>query len=248
MCVPVPYGGVSARLNAGTTFMPAGYDHTPARAALAWSVLPSHVVAATSSGLRAFDVAPDATQMTSTQLAPDDFATLATADLDGDGMPELIAGGAAIWAVFSGADRTRRDYAGARGDLATADLDRDGRPDLLAFSGTTIAISLTRAGAPGTSSVIEGPPLDADHFIVDADGDGIPDVLFVGVGPQVFVMRGTGTGTLGAPERWYPGGAEIPEYVAGRSLAAVADFNRDGKVDLAISDVQIGVVRIWTAR
>jgi hypothetical protein len=248
VCVPAIWGGASARLNrAGTAFAPAGYDHTPVSDAHAWSALPSQIVAATSSGLLALDVAPDATQMTSTVLAPDDFATLAVADLDGDGTPDLIAGTATTWSVFSGADRTRRDFAGVPGRLEAADLDRDGHPDLLAFSGTSIAISLVHGGVPGTPTVVDAPPLAADHFVVDHDGDGIPDVMFIGVGPQVFVMHGTGTGTLGAPERLYTDGSTIPAYMIGRNLSAVADVNRDGKIDLAIADLQTGVVRIWKA-
>jgi hypothetical protein len=249
VCLPVVFGGASARLNqAGASFVAAGYDATPVDAARAWPALPSSVVAATSSGLLALAIEPDGTQMTKTALAADSFSALAVADLDGDGVPELIAGTPTTWSVFSGADRSRRDYAGAPGELESADLNRDGRPDVLAISDGAVAISLASASGLSAPVVVSGPPSDADHFIVDYDGDGVSDLLFIGVGPQVYVMRGDGAGSLNAPEALLLDGAPLPTFMAGRNLSAVADFNGDGKIDLAISDVQTRTVRIWNGR
>jgi hypothetical protein len=246
VCLPTLAGGVSARLNqAGRSFVAAGHDGAAATAARAWPAIPSAVVAATPEGLLALAIAPDSAQMARTTLAAESFSTLAVADLDGDGKAELIAGGDATWAVFAGSDQARHDVAGAPGDLLTADLDRDGHPDLLAIDGPSIAISLVRDGAPAAPVIIDGPPVDADHFIGDVDGDGTSDLVFVGVGPQVYVMRGTGSGSLGPPEQLRIDGEPIPTYMAGRNLAAVADFDRDGHLDLAISDVQTHTVRIW---
>jgi hypothetical protein len=245
VCVPAIWGGASARLNqAGASFVAAGYDGTPVAAARAWPAIPSSIIAATSQGLLALSIDPAGTQMAKSTLAPDDFETLAIADLDGDGAPELIAGTGATWSVFSGADRSRHDVAGAAGELETVDLDRDGHPDLVSF-GSQIGISLVRDGAPTAPTFVDGPPIDGDHVIVDYDGDGAPDLLFVGVGPQVYVMRGTGTGSLNPPEALLLDGAPLPAYMPGRNLAAAADFDRDGRVDLAISDVQTHTVRIW---
>jgi hypothetical protein len=248
VCVPGVVGGASARLNqGGTSFVNAGYDSTSVTTARAWPVLPSTIVAASSGGLLVLAIAPYSMPMAKTTLAADQFATLAVADLDGDGKPELIAGTSATWSVFSGADQSRHDYAGEAGDLDTADMNRDGHPDLLAFSDATVAISLVSSGALSAPVVISGPPAAADHFVVDYDGDGISDVLFIGVGPQVYVMRGDGAGSLHPPEPLTADGA-VPAYMTGRNLSAVADFDRDGKIDLAISDVQTHTVRIYKGR
>jgi hypothetical protein len=249
ICVGYASGGIEALLNqAGASFVNAGHGSSQAVAARAWAALPSSIVAAARDGLIALAIDPDSTEMAKTVLAPDAFATLAVADLDGDGMSDLIAGAPTAWSVFSGVDQSRHDYPGGPGDLATADLNRDGHPDLLAISDESVAISLVSNGALTAPVTISGPPIMADHFIVDDDGDGISDLLFIGVGPQVYVMRGDGAGSLSAPELLTVAGTPIPTFIAGASLSAVADFDHDGKIDLAISDVQTHVEHIYKGR
>jgi hypothetical protein len=246
ICVGYASGGIEALLNqAGASFVNAGYGSSRVVAARAWSALPSSIVAAARDGLIALTIEPNSTDMAKTALAPDAFATLAVADLDGDGISDLIAGAPTAWSVFSGVDQSRHDYPGAPGDLATADLNRDGHPDLLAISDASVAISLVSNGALTAPVTVSGPPIMGDHFVVDVDGDGISDLLFIGVGPQVYVMRGDGAGSLSAPEMLSIAGTPIPTFIPGVSLSAVADFDHDGKIDLAISDVQGHVEHIY---
>ena len=250
VCLPQASGGATALLNQGQgAFLGAGYDNnTYATAARAWPVLAaSPLVAATfSQGLVAFELVDTTQQMPiAMTLAPDPFTTLTIADLDGDGKPELIAGTDMMWSVFSGADQSRHDVAGMPGDLETADLNRDGHPDLLAISDANVAISLVSGGLLTAPVTVSGPPVEADHFVVDYDADGNSDLAFIGVGPQVYVMRGDGAGSLKPPELLSIAGTPIPTFMAGHRLAAVADFDHDGKIDLAISDVQAHTVRIW---
>jgi Bacterial Ig-like domain (group 3)/FG-GAP-like repeat/FG-GAP repeat len=133
------------------------------------------------------------------------------------------------------------------------DLNKDGIPDILSLGGTSthniytgsalIQVALGKGdgtfGTPTTVATIQiesvsgfGPTLVTG----DMNGDGIPDILALTAdaseNAQLEVWLGNGDGTYKAPI--------ITSYAAqylntGQTLA-VADFNGDGKLDVAIFD------------
>ncbi|MBL8113328.1 MAG: VCBS repeat-containing protein [Acidobacteria bacterium] len=121
--------------------------------------------------------------------------------------------------------------------LATsADLDRDGRAEVLAIVAKVLmSFTLKEDGA------FEGVPLidlpwtsgrvsELSLFAGDFDGDGDQDVVAASENypyhlPFSPILLGNGTGALSTgPDQWF----------AGTPSAAVADFDRDGRQDVAI--------------
>ncbi len=162
---------------------------------------------------------------------------LATADLNSDGIPDLlvadISGNQLIFLGNADGSFTQapllENPQGANGPVAIGDFNGDGIPDLALLTAnnnmsiwlgkgdgtfTQQAASLTLSGYPALSKA------------VDIDGDGILDL--VEVGSKVDVFLGNGDGTF-APKSSFSSGGSIES-------AVIADFTGDGKYDLAIME------------
>jgi hypothetical protein len=172
---------------------------------------------------------------------------VAVADLDGDGIPDLVVGdyrGSRLVVVRGTgggrfADPAPRVYAltGAPQDLAVDDLTGDGRPD--------VVVALERGGR-GVALLINdgaGGLVDADLTVAggsrfgvalgDLDGDGDLDVAASGEG-SVAVLRNDG-GRL----------VPLDSITTGRFSFRVAlgDVDGDGDLDVATADLE-GVVSV----
>jgi hypothetical protein len=187
-------------------------------------------------------------------LAPG--ATIATADMDGDGIPDLV--------VLSPDDCTVNVVTvDAEGDftllppqnfdditemssIAVADVNGDGIPDVIISDQSSsaagvrvllndghgnLAADLSYASEAAIGS---GP---ASVTITDINGDGFPDIIAAnGSDGSVSILLNNGDGTFAAPVSYSAGTYAV--------TAAAADLNGDGQPDLAVTDAGTNSVQV----
>jgi hypothetical protein len=175
--------------------------------------------------------------------------TLSVADLNGDRRPDIVAArGNKVVVLLGRGDGTFKpsraylaDAAGSIASFAVGKLDGDRTPDVVAGSqegvnGPEGAVSVLRGTGSGG---FKAPRTTRTGMLVpdklalrDVNGDGKPDLLVANTAAAVdrdyaaiVVSLGRGNGTF----------SRLAEYdfdSQGPSAFRVADFNRDGKLDL----------------
>lgn len=159
------------------------------------------------------------------------------ADVNGDGIPDIVTNGVTIlFGDGAGAFPKRRDYPGT--SYATpivTDFDGDGIADIVLGIGNPAIIAgdnVTAFHGLGKgdfeSSPVTYAPDDYDSLATaDVNGDGIPDLVSVQIFGKVSVLLGAGDGTFRSSFQF--------TVTTGLPYAAVfGDFNGDGKPDLAV--------------
>ncbi|HSN29634.1 MAG TPA: VCBS repeat-containing protein [Kofleriaceae bacterium] len=174
--------------------------------------------------------------------APVPVNTVTGGDVDGDGVPDLIAYGESTGdlSFFDGQTLARRDFTVALPDAGVsfiAGLPRGGR-SLFGFANATAATSGLLVIVPVVDGVPQSRAMydvasDAPPRIGDLDGDGVPDLVFVGIDdPSVMWMRGHADGTLTPARPVLLTGTVTGSY---RGLVVV-DLDLDGRSELMVED------------
>jgi uncharacterized protein YjiK len=190
--------------------------------------------------------------------APPNAQRLATADLDFDGLPDLVTTGGSMSLLdvkfgngaggvrLRGTRRTHDPKHGARraAGVAVGDIDGDGLRDILVADGKQVVVYQGNVHLGLVESARLDPAaaesLPVALALADLDGDGRDDLVVVHFHPlrdvaggELTVLRNTGSGFSGAGI-----------YDAGRSVQSVAagDFDGDGNLDVAAASFLTGEV------
>lgn len=140
------------------------------------------------------------------------------------------------------------NYAVAGVQITAADFNKDGKPDLVARPTTTSLAVLLNSGNgtfQNAQSLAVPHPLVRVFATGDFDGDGTIDLFAFGRTTStdgtrfISVFRGKGDGTFQSPitttGTWGQG--------SGPYAIAVGDFDRDKKLDVAVSDEYLTILR-----
>ena len=174
-------------------------------------------------------------------------AASASADLNGDGLSDLVVAETAsdsVLVILSGAGRrwqAPHAYAagGVPAGMKLADLNGDGRPDLVAAlpeSGSVAILPGLRNGALGDAKLFAAGLAARRIAVGDVNGDGRPDVVAVSPDqPAISILYGDGTGGFARP-------VTIPALSAGADVA-VGDIDGDGRAEIVVAGDSTAILR-----
>jgi len=183
-------------------------------------------------------------------------STVAVADINGDGHPDVLfsvgnqsslyAGAVAVafgdgTGALSAQPQTAAGNVPYLATFALADLNGDGKLDIVTFNSGSVSIfpgtgNGTFSAAPTASYAASDGTGDQQPGIADYNNDGKPDIVYVDSSLQVAsFFGGNGDGTFRAAAIVSPGGINPAAIL----ILGSADINGDGIPDLLAYDVTL---------
>jgi hypothetical protein len=192
------------------------------------------------------------------QVGRGPYDTLVLRDLNGDGKPDFATpniGGNKVDVLhgdgkggFARAPGSPYPVGERPGQVAAADVNNDGKPDLLATHDDVGLLAVLLNDGAGSFRPQAGSPIrlaaPAWGFDVgDINRDGHIDLAFGVMGnANPFILLGDGKGGFTEAQGVRLPSGKRPEYVV------LADLNRDGRLDLVVSNYGSGDVAVFLAR
>jgi hypothetical protein len=179
-----------------------------------------------------------------------DPIAVTVADLNGDGIPDLLvanAGSNDVSVLFGALDAAGnwvatpgpRIRSGGSGPVAVSlfDANGDGIPDLVLTNGQSGTVTLLPGRGlgffddrtPRTLLTVPGNPDITQTVIDDFNRDGLPDLLTVNSGTDTLTFLSDFLDPHAAPQQITSGGTEPVDVLVG-------DFNQDGLPDLLVAN------------
>lgn len=183
-------------------------------------------------------------------IADTNAVTVSLADIDDDGILDIVAGG--VSNVFTlrgngnGTFQSAVSYAtgGTVNSITIGDVNGDGQLDLITgqYGGGFVAVRLGQGGGTfgsATNQTVTGANNIHDVTLADVNGDGILDLLATGLTSSLtgrtYVLMGSGNGTFGAATTYNTTNS------TGRSYSiTLGDLNGDGILDLVTGAYEAG--------
>jgi len=164
-------------------------------------------------------------------------------DFNGDGKPDVaIANGNNTVSVLLGkGDGTftagsNPATSNAPVGMVVADFNGDGKLDLATVnSDSSITVLLGNGDGTFTAAAPQQSVTGNVLAVADVNGDGIPDLIVGGSSPTDAVNPFTITTLLGKGDGTFSTSSQKFSELSGNFLIALADFNGDGKQDIAIA-------------
>lgn len=177
----------------------------------------------------------------------------AVGDFNGDGIPDIVAAASGptqpllVWlgngdgTYTAAASPVVSGYTFA--PILVADFNGDGKQDLTVLDGDNNTVSILLGHGDGTFTLVAASPTigsNPGQFAVgDFNDDGIPDLVVTSrSSTPLTILLGKGDGTFTAASASPTASSGSPYFVA------TGDFNGDGKLDFAATDLYDDTVSI----